>query len=95
MFPVLSPAVGVPAFRTAIGRRPFLIAGAVGAALSLIGFALILTVGGRELLTHDVYGNFYDAQARALLAGHWDVPAKAMFFEGFRLHGRTYTYFGI
>ena len=85
----------MPTFRTAVGRRPFLIAGAVGAALSLIGFALILTVGGRGLLTHDVYGNFYDAQARALLAGHWDVPAKAMFFEGFRLHGRTYTYFGI
>ncbi|MEO6468194.1 MAG: hypothetical protein ABIP21_03775 [Acidimicrobiia bacterium] len=60
-----------------------------------MGFALMLTVGGRELLTRDVYGTFYDAQASALLAGHWDVPAKAMFFEGFRLHGRTYTYFGI
>ena len=89
------PAVGFPARRTASGRRPFLISGAFGAVVSLLGFALILTVGGRQLLTHDVYGNFYDAQARALLAGHWDVPAKAMFFEGFRLHGRTYTYFGI
>ena len=63
--------------------------------MSLFAFALILTVAGQELLTRDVYGNFYDAQARALLAGHWDVPARALFFEGFRLHGRTYTYFGI
>ena len=89
------PAVGFPTLRTRSGRRPFLIASVLGAALSLLVFALILTVGGQELLTKDVYGNFYDAQARALLAGHWDVPPKAMFFEGFRIHGRTYTYFGI
>ena len=88
-------AVGARDVRTASGRRRFLIAGSIGATISLLVFTLILTVGGRELLTRDVYGAFYDAQARALMAGHWDVPAKAMFFEGFRIHGRTYTYFGI
>ena len=87
--------VGTRGVQSGSGRRPFLVAGSIGAAIALLGFALILTVGGRQLLTHDVYGAFYDAQARALLDGHWDVPAKAMFFEGFLLHGRTYTYFGI
>ena len=75
--------------------RTFVLATTVGAVLAITVFAVLLSSGSTALLVRDQYGNFYDAQARALLAGHWDVPARALFYEGFRIHGRTYTYFGV
>ena len=73
----------------------FVVATLVGSVLALAGFALVLSAGSAAVLVSDQYGNFYDAQARALLAGHLDVPARALYFEGFRIHGKTYTYFGL
>jgi hypothetical protein len=39
--------------------------------------------------------DFYDAQARALVHGHLDVPAKVAGIEGFEIDGKTQIYFGI
>ena len=39
--------------------------------------------------------DFYDAQARALLHGHLDVPANVAGIEGFEINGKTQIYFGI
>lgn len=57
--------------------------------------AWMLAAGDPDLLQSEPYGNFYDAQAEALADGHWDVPASELFYEGFRIGDKTYTYFGI
>jgi hypothetical protein len=75
--------------------RAFVVASIVGGVLAFAVFALLLSGGTASLLVRDQYGNFYDAQARALMAGHWDMPARALYFEGFRINGKTYTYFGV
>ncbi|HEY1739182.1 MAG TPA: hypothetical protein VGI86_10745 [Acidimicrobiia bacterium] len=36
-----------------------------------------------------------DAQARALLHGHWNMPLRSLAIEAFDIHGRYYTYFGL
>jgi len=40
-------------------------------------------------------GNFYDIQARSMLAGHLSVPPGSISFEAFVHGGRQYTYFGL
>jgi hypothetical protein len=40
------------------------------------------------------FGSFYDTQAHSLLGLRWDVPAKEVAFEGFRIDGKTYLYLG-
>lgn len=54
----------------------------------------MLADGRAALLVQEPFGNFFDAQARALLHGHWNVSPSQLAFEGFRIHGKTYTYFG-
>lgn len=39
--------------------------------------------------------NFYDLQARAMLAGHLYVPNGSLGIEAWVNHGRQYTYFGL
>jgi hypothetical protein len=91
-------AAGTSGGATVTHRRPpraFVLAGVAGSVFAAVLFALLLSSGSPAVLVHDQYGNFYDAQARALLAGHLDVPARALYLEGFRIHGKTYTYFGL
>ena len=38
--------------------------------------------------------NFYDVQARSLLAGHWWMPASVLSIEGFKTGAHSYMYFG-
>lgn len=76
------------------GRRRFVGASIVGAVGAFIGFALVLAAGRTDFLVREQVGNFYDAQARSLLHGHWSVPASQLAFEGFLINGKTYTYFG-
>jgi hypothetical protein len=65
----------------------------VGAVLAWVLFAALLTHDG-GLLHRDVNGNFYDAQADALLHGHWNVDPAELSLEGFAINGKVYTYFG-
>ena len=50
--------------------------------------------GHLSLLQKTSQGDFFDAQAHALLAGHWNVPRNTLGFEAFIVHGKAYMYFG-
>jgi hypothetical protein len=51
-------------------------------------------LGSINVLAKEQISELYDAQARSLLHGHWDTPARPLSLERFTLDGRTYTYFG-
>lgn len=75
--------------------RPLVTAARVGAAVAVALFWLLLTAGRPwEVAPSEPLGNFYDAQAQALLHGHLDVDPAAVTFEGFRIGERTYMYQG-
>jgi hypothetical protein len=54
----------------------------------------MLTGGTWDFLQTGLFTNFYDAQARSLLAGHWYLPPSVLSIEGIVEHGKTYMYFG-
>ncbi len=54
----------------------------------------MITFGRWNLLQSGFLSGFYDAQARALFHGHWNVPPSVVQIEGFVVKGRTYMYFG-
>lgn len=65
----------------------------VAAVLAWVLFGLLLTTDG-GLLHRDTFGNFYDAQAKSLLHGHWNIEPKELSLEAFVVKGKAYTYFG-
>ena len=75
-------------------RSRFFVACAVGGVVATVVFAWVVLGGHADLLAPETFGGFYDAQARSLLHGHWDVPANALSFERFKVGGRFFTYFG-
>jgi len=54
-----------------------------------------VTWGNFRLFDAERFTSFYDAQARALLHGRFDVPPDAIGFEAFVREGKSYGYFGI
>jgi hypothetical protein len=66
----------------------------VGGLCAAAVFAWVVFGGRVDPLAMEALGGFYDAQARSLLHGHWDVSAAAVSFERFTVHGRYYMYFG-
>jgi hypothetical protein len=72
----------------------FFVACALGGALATVVFAYFLLAGQADPFRRDFFTDFYDVQARSLLHGHWDVGARALAFERFRVDGKYYTYFG-
>jgi hypothetical protein len=75
-------------------RRRFRRAALVGAGLAAPIFYWMVNAGQLNPFHAERFGNFYDIQAHSLLDGHWNVPAKAVAFEGFLIDGKTYLYFG-
>jgi hypothetical protein len=75
-------------------QRAFTRAALIGSLASLPVFLYVLAIGRRSLLRRDALGGFYDAQAHALLAGHWDIPLNKLGFEAFLINGKAYTYLG-
>jgi hypothetical protein len=75
-------------------RRQFLIASTLGSLLGLGLFAAMVSRGFASFTTTSFGSNFYDVQARSLLAGHYWVPQAIPSIEGIRSHGHTYIYFG-
>ena len=49
----------------------------------------------RTAFQNGLESNFYDLQARAMLAGRLSVPAGSLGIEAYVHDGRTYTYFGL
>lgn len=78
-----------------VGVRRFALACVLGALVALTVFAWMVTNGTWNFLpAPGLTTGFFDAQARALLAGHWYMPAKLLTVEGFRVDGHSYMYFG-
>jgi len=75
-------------------RRRFRAGCAVGALAGTVSFAWLLTGGTWQLLQRNLYANFYDVQARAILHGHLSMPASTLTVEGIREGTRTYMYYG-
>jgi hypothetical protein len=63
--------------------------------LSLVVCAWFVTWGDWTFFERESFCGFYDAQARSMIEGHLDVPPKAISFEAYIFHGKTYGYFGI
>jgi len=75
-------------------RRRFAVACAVGIGAALPVLVWIVSLRTWNVLQPGFFGDFYDAQARALFHGHWNIPAGVVQIEGFVVRGRTYMYFG-
>jgi hypothetical protein len=67
----------------------------MGGLINMIVFAWMVTNGTWNFLPQPSFATgFYDAQARALLAGHWWMSAKLLSVEGIRIGRHSYMYFG-
>jgi len=58
-------------------------------------FAVLVTYGRFDVVHPETFGNFYDAQARALLDGRLAVDPNQVGFEGFQMDGATHIYQGL
>lgn len=57
-------------------------------------FIWMVTCGTGELFGSESFGQFYDGQAKSLLAGRWDVEPRHIGQEAFLRDGKCYGYFG-
>src|SRR5205085_6048683 len=63
--------------------------------VSLIVWCWFVTWGDWKFFQPEEFCGFYDAYARSILHGHFDVPRSAIGLEAFSFEGKTYGYFGI
>jgi hypothetical protein len=74
----------------------FIGAAVIGSLVALVLDLWMLDGPDHGLLeSNGLLGSFYDVQGRALLDGHLDVDPAQVSIEGFRVDGKTYTYFGL
>jgi hypothetical protein len=85
--------LSVPA-RSANARARFVRANLVGGGVGVAICAWLLARAPTNALT-TLLGSIDDKQARALFAGHWDLPLKDLAIEAFKIHGHYETYFGV
>ncbi|MFI5045838.1 MAG: hypothetical protein ACHQIG_02145 [Acidimicrobiia bacterium] len=74
--------------------RRFRWASAAGGLFSMIVLAWFATRGFSTLFDTLRFGGFFDAQARALFHGHWDMPSAVLSFERFKVGDRYFMYHG-
>jgi hypothetical protein len=67
----------------------------LSSGICTIAFVWLITDGSFALIYRERFGDFYDFQARSLLAGRLDVPPAVLSGEGFYFGGKCYGYFGI
>lgn len=67
----------------------------LSSGICTIAFVWLITDGSFALTYRERFGDFYDFQARSLLAGRLDVPPAVLSGEGFYFEGKCYGYFGI
>jgi hypothetical protein len=90
----LSTAIEATPDTTSAARR-YGRAFTLGAAAAVVGFAFMITEGTLDFARRIPFGgDFYDAQAHALLNGTFDMPASVVRLEGFRYQGHLVMYFG-
>ena len=78
-----------------VAERTFRRAAWLIISVSTLVFVWFLTTGRGDLLDRDIFGGFFEVQARAMLDGNLSIPTGSLGFEGFVVDGRTYTYFGV
>lgn len=78
----------------AVTARRFARAAALGGVLATAVFVWLAAAGTGDLGRASGISGLYELQARSLLEGRWDVPARAAWIEGIRIEGRTYLYYG-
>ncbi|MGQ0805129.1 MAG: hypothetical protein ACT4PI_14865 [Actinomycetota bacterium] len=66
----------------------------IGGVLAALVFTWMLCAGRADLLQSQALTGIYDAQARALLDGHWDIPREELSLEAYIIDGKAYTYYG-
>ncbi|GCD89467.1 hypothetical protein [Nocardioides sp. LS1] len=81
----------VAARRRTVATASGVTVGAAAYLLTLLDWGTSLT---RRASGLGYASNFFDIQARALMAGHLWVPDDSLSIEGFVLRGHTYMYFG-
>ena len=64
-----------------------------GTVVVVVHFQLI-TRGSGQLFDFELLGAAFDALATALLRGSTEVDSHAIRWEGMKIEGRTYMYFG-
>jgi len=62
---------------------------------SLIVWCWFATWGDWRFFQQEDFCGYYDAYARSMLHGHFDVPRSAIGVEAFTFEGKAYGYFGI
>ncbi|MBV9618419.1 MAG: hypothetical protein JO201_04330 [Verrucomicrobia bacterium] len=62
---------------------------------SLIVWCWFVTWGDWKFFHQEDFCGYYDAYARSILHGRFDVPRSAIGVEAFTFEGKTYGYFGI
>src|SRR5438270_6900483 len=63
--------------------------------ISIFVWTWFVTWGDWKLFEPEDFCGFYDALARSIIHGHFDVPRPAIGVEAFTFEGKTYGYFGI
>jgi uncharacterized membrane protein YdcZ (DUF606 family) len=80
--------------RSTTARARFVRANLVGGGVGVAICAWLLARAPTNALT-TLLGSIDDKQARALFAGHWDLPLKDLAIEAFKIDGHYETYFGV
>ena len=92
------PGQAAPSRPQPNGRRRFIYAVTAGMAIVTVPYLWVLWdlwTGQPSLLRWVGSGQFYDLQARAMLAGHLYIPNGSIGIEAFVHGGHQYTYFGL
>ena len=80
--------------RGIVGRLRPHVPAFVAAAVAMAAIVWLVTYGTGRLLDREVFGQFYDAQARSFMQGRWDVDYPDIAGEAFLRDGKAYGYFG-
>src|SRR4051812_18774535 len=65
-----------------------------GSTVATLAFAWMVSEGRLDLFRyHRLNSDFYDAQARSMVHGKLEIPARVLNIEGFTHDGKQYTYF--
>ena len=83
-----------PATVNATARPQFVRASLLGSGVAVATCTALLARAPTNKAT-TLLGGIHDAQARALFAGHWNLPLRDLGIEAFKIHGKYQTYFGI
>ena len=96
--PSIEPEVAREDLTPRSDRHRYTVAVFVALMVVSLPYVWVLTdlwTGTVDPFRHVAPSNYYDLQARAMLAGHLHVPSGSIGIEAFVHNGQQYTYFGL